>query len=223
MYKNKMNNIMDQTLFACLIFMTSLFFTIEIQHPYLDIELHSTPKNALEYDYNKLSPEKNITNISFISKEDLQYLKYYDSSDALFILRYSVIYQIPIVYLYRQDYIESKLGKRTINRRKYGMDVGFKQLNSEYLDYYVDKYYILNEPFDPMNHEHSIQVGCAYLRDLYEQFFCDWRLAFEAYNAGPTKVKSFNVPPISKQYAQCILNGYSKEYDLIEVSSRGMK
>lgn len=222
MYDERLTRLMDQVMLSCLVIMSILFFNIKIQKKFLDITLPPTPPPEIEYDYNIKAANLVIKNISFLSKKDLTYLKFYDPQDAIYIIKYSNQYHIPIVYLYRQDYLESKLGKYPIHIRENGMDLGFKQLNSKYLDYYVERYYELEEPFDPMNHEHSIQIGCAYLRDLYEQFFCDWKLAFQAYNAGPTRVKSFLVPPVTEEYAQCILNGYSPDLKYIEVAARGM-
>ena len=222
MYYRKLSRYMDETLFSCFVIMTILFLLINIEKEQLDIPLYPTPPLTIDFVYEIETVEEIIKNTYYLTKEDLKYLKFYDPEDAFLILKYSSDYNIPIVYLYRQDYIESKLGKRKISHRKDGCDLGFKQLNSEYLNYFIKKYYILDEPFDPMNNEHSIQVGCAYLKSMYHQFFNDWNLAFQAYNAGPTRVRSFNVPEISKEYARCILNGYSSDLKYIEAAARGM-
>lgn len=222
MYNKRLTNLMDQVMLSSLVVISILFFNIKIQKKVFDIKLYPTPPPEIDYEYNEMSANDMIKNISVLSKKDLTYLKFYDPEDAVFVAKYSTIYDIPIVYLYRQDYLESKLGKYPIHVRDNGMDLGFKQLNSKYLDYYVEKYFELDEPFDPMNHEHSIQIGCAYLKDLYKEFFCNWKLAFQAYNAGPTRVRSFSVPPITKEYAQCILNGYSPDLKYIEAAARGM-
>ena len=222
MYDKRLTHLMDQVLFSCFVLMTIWFLLIRIEKETFDIKLYPTPQPSIEYDYNLKKAEMMIKQISSLSKNDLKYLKYYQPEDAAYIIKYSTMYDIPIIYLYRQDYIESKLGKYSIHKRQHGLDMGFKQLNSKYLEFFVEKYFILDEPFDPMNNEHSIQVGCAYLKDLYEEFFCNWRLAFEAYNAGPTRVRSFIVPPATKEYAQCILTGYSEKYIYIEKAARGM-
>lgn len=222
MYQKRLTHLMDQTLFSCFVLITVLFLMVDIQKDFLNIPLYSTPRPDIEYDYNLDKAEEVIRNISVVRKDDLHYLSFYEPEDAVHIIKYSTMYDIPIIYLYRQDYLESKLGKYPRHQREHGLDIGFKQLNNRYIEYFVEKYFILEKPFDPMNNEHSIQVGCAYLKDLYEEFFCDWRLAFEAYNSGPTRVRSFSVPLAAKEYAQCILHGYSKDFTCIEVSARGI-
>lgn len=191
---------------------------------YLKINYFKNENNKIKADsfLNLPEIEKLVIETAVIDKIDLMYLNEYNPEDRIHIVKYSNKYDIPIIYLYRQDYIESKLGNDLFRNYKNNQDLGFKQLNSNYIAWFVKKYYELDEPFDPYNNEHSIQVGCAYLKDLYEEFFCNWRLAFEAYNAGPTKVKSFNVPPVSKEYAQCILNGYSSDFKFVEAAARGM-
>ena len=183
-------------------------------------ENKKTSKNIIKYTLKEI--EEMIKNVALISKNDLMYLNEYSPTDRIHIIKYSAKYNIPIVYLYRQDYIESKLGKDLFHNYKKYADIGFKQLNTKYLSWFVEKYYEIDEPFDPYNNEHSIQIGCAYLKDLYEQFFNDWRIAFEAYNAGPTRVRAFKVPEVSKEYALCILNGYSPDFIYIEAAARGM-
>lgn len=222
MYDKRLTHLMDQVLFSCFVLMTIFFLIIDTEDDPLQIDLPPTPQLSGDFSHNLEEAEFIIRNTVILSGEDLKYLRQYDPADALFILKYSQMYNIPILYLYRQDYLESKLGKYPINDRERGLDIGFKQLNSRYMDYYIEKYFILDEPFDPLNNEHSIQVGCAYLKDLYNEFFEDWRLAFQAYNAGPTRVRSFSVPPMTEEYAECILNGYSENLKYIEAAARGM-
>ena len=223
MHDKRLTNLMDQVLFSCLILMSTLFITVKVERSFLDVKLHYIQDSTLELKKEITTIKQTVLSMGILDKEDIKYLSYYEPEDAFIIFKYSTYYDIPIKFLYRQDYLESKLGKYPIGIRDNGIDIGFKQLNAQYLQYYVDKYYIIEEEFDPLNNEHSIQIGCAYLKDLYYTFFENWRLAFQAYNAGPTRVNNLNVPPITKEYAQCILTGYSEDFKYIKNAAKGIK
>lgn len=58
---------------------------------------------------------------------------------------------------------------------------------------------------DPYSLDQNVQGGVKLLSDLYGQFG-DWRLALEAYNAGPSRVTGGNVPQSSISYADAVLS-----------------
>lgn len=59
---------------------------------------------------------------------------------------------------------------------------------------------------NPYNLNENIQGGLTYLKQQYDRFG-SWDLALAAYNAGPTKVASGNIPQSTQSYVQDIL-GY---------------
>lgn len=65
--------------------------------------------------------------------------------------------------------VESSGNESAINYNRDGSyDVGLFQLNSKFLDYYVEKFWDTSTPFDPYNGEHSIILGSRYLAWLIE-------------------------------------------------------
>ena len=70
---------------------------------------------------------------------------------------------------------------------------------------------------DPYNLDQNVQGGVKLLSDLYGQFG-DWRLALEAYNAGPSRVNSGSVPSSSISYADAVLSASGIEQNPLNLT-----
>lgn len=120
-------------------------------------------------------------------------------------------YNIPTDYLVRQMFLESSFISDANRKETNGStSVGLLQLNSRYFDYFEERFYTwgpIDGSFDPYNIYHNVQVACAYIAHLYEQFKGDWMSVFMAYNAGPTRVIQGNVPNMTHDYASFVVTG----------------
>ncbi len=65
----------------------------------------------------------------------------------------------------------------------------------------------VNDPFDP---EQNIEGGVRYISDLTDKYRGDIEKALAAYNAGPARVDSGNIPDVSKRYVKNIMAIYRK-------------
>ena len=65
----------------------------------------------------------------------------------------------------------------------------------------------VNDPFDPVQ---NIEGGVRYISDLTDKYRGDIEKALAAYNAGPTKVDSGNIPEVSKRYVRNIMSIYRR-------------
>lgn len=65
----------------------------------------------------------------------------------------------------------------------------------------------VNDPFDP---EQNIEGGTRYISDLTDKYRGDVEKALAAYNAGPARVDSGNIPDVSKRYVKNIMAIYRK-------------
>ena len=65
----------------------------------------------------------------------------------------------------------------------------------------------VNDPFDPVQ---NIEGGVRYISDLTDKYRGDIEKALAAYNAGPTRVDSGNIPDVSKRYVKNIMAIYRK-------------
>ncbi len=65
----------------------------------------------------------------------------------------------------------------------------------------------VEDPFDPVQ---NIEGGVRYISDLTDKYRGDIEKALEAYNAGPARVDSGNIPEVSKRYARNIMAIYRK-------------
>ena len=65
----------------------------------------------------------------------------------------------------------------------------------------------VNDPFDP---EQNIEGGVRYISDLTDKYRGDIEKALAAYNAGPTRVDSGDIPEVSKRYVKNIMAIYRK-------------
>ena len=65
----------------------------------------------------------------------------------------------------------------------------------------------VNDPFDP---EQNIEGGVRYISDLTDKYRGDIEKALAAYNAGPARVDSGNIPEVSRRYVKNIMAIYRK-------------
>lgn len=65
----------------------------------------------------------------------------------------------------------------------------------------------VNDPFDPVQ---NIEGGVRYISDLTDKYRGDIEKALAAYNAGPARVDSGNIPEVSKRYVKNIMSIYRK-------------
>ena len=65
----------------------------------------------------------------------------------------------------------------------------------------------VNDPFDP---EQNIEGGVRYISDLTDKYRGDIEKALAAYNAGPARVDSGNIPEVSRRYVKNIMSIYRK-------------
>ncbi|MBQ7155555.1 MAG: lytic transglycosylase domain-containing protein [Synergistaceae bacterium] len=65
----------------------------------------------------------------------------------------------------------------------------------------------VTDPFDP---EQNIEGGVRYISDLTDKYRGDIEKALAAYNAGPARVDSGNIPEVSRRYVKNIMSIYRK-------------
>ena len=65
----------------------------------------------------------------------------------------------------------------------------------------------VNDAFDP---EQNIEGGVRYISDLTDKYRGDIEKALAAYNAGPARVDSGNIPEVSRRYVKNIMSIYRK-------------
>ncbi len=65
----------------------------------------------------------------------------------------------------------------------------------------------VDDPFDPVQ---NIEGGVRYISDLTDKYRGDIEKALAAYNAGPTRVDSGNIPDVSRRYVRNIMALYHK-------------
>ncbi len=65
----------------------------------------------------------------------------------------------------------------------------------------------VDDPFDPVQ---NIDGGTRYISDLTDKYRGDIEKALAAYNAGPARVDSGNIPEVSKRYVKNIMAIYRR-------------
>ena len=65
----------------------------------------------------------------------------------------------------------------------------------------------VNNPFDPAE---NIEGGARYISDLTDKYRGDVEKALAAYNAGPARVDSGNIPAVSNRYVKNVMAIYHK-------------
>lgn len=116
-------------------------------------------------------------------------------------------YNVPVGLLYNVVYHESRWKDHVISKRNTNgsRDIGLMQLNSDYLEYYVAKFFSGNK-FNPLNGFHSLEVGVKYLADLHNRLKGDWYKVAIAYNYGIGRVHHKRIPANVKVYAKRIVS-----------------
>ena len=65
----------------------------------------------------------------------------------------------------------------------------------------------IDDPFDPVQ---NIEGGVRYISDLTDKYKGDIEKALAAYNAGPSRVDSGNIPEVSRRYVRNIMSIYRR-------------
>ena len=65
----------------------------------------------------------------------------------------------------------------------------------------------VDDPFDPVQ---NIEGGVRYISDLTDKYRGDVEKALAAYNAGPARVDSGNIPEVSRRYVRNIMSIYHR-------------
>ena len=63
---------------------------------------------------------------------------------------------------------------------------------------------------DPFDAEQNIEGGVRYISDLTDKYRGDIEKALAAYNAGPARVDSGNIPEVSRRYVKNIMSIYRR-------------
>jgi len=89
-----------------------------------------------------------------------------------------------------------KLKRFCIKEKVLSEDKGIGQLNSKYVDVFVDKYWYEKEDFDVFNYEHNIKVSIRLYKDLRQRLHYPY-MATMAYNAGIGSVLRNEIPEVT--------------------------
>lgn len=115
---------------------------------------------------------------------------------------------VPIYHFCKMLEIESRFNPRCVSAQNPNgsYDYGIAQFNSAYIEDFAQRYDFEDfDPFDPMQ---SIQMATKHLSVLYKHTG-DWKLAFAAYNAGLSRIRSGKIPARTEHYIQYIFGGGS--------------
>ena len=83
-------------------------------------------------------------------------------------------------------------------------DLGLWQLNSRYVDSFVNNYWDSDEEFNVYNWAHNTYIAVRHLQWLANQFDNDYRKTITAYNAGISNVSRGTISPSSIAYQEQI-------------------
>jgi hypothetical protein len=137
-------------------------------------------------------------------EEERKYLNEYPEHLREFVEEICREYLVPIKYLYRLHFIESKLGTMNIRYESNGtMSLGYGQLNTGSMKYFQNRFNN-GRHFNPHNDRDNIRISAMYLRDLYERLDGDWIGSACAYNWGIGNFRSGKEVPL-----QCIEYGFT--------------
>jgi len=144
----------------------------------------------------------------WITCEDDYYLWRYPWEDREIIKNVCVEFDIPLKYLYRLHYIESKMNPNAVRYETNGsVSIGYSQLNSSNKAYFANKFNN-GHPINFYDKEQNIYIGAAYLKYLYTRLGNDWLGAFTAYNWGLGNYRAGKrIPNMTLDYAFTIYHG----------------
>ena len=123
-------------------------------------------------------------------------------------------YNIPYDIQFKIIFSESGWKSRMISgpNRNGTTDHGLGGINSDYVDYYEERFYdkeflkgFYNGPFDVMNPYVNLQLSFSYLRFLIDHFDGDLNKAVMSYNAGLNRIKRNDIPSRTVAYSKYIL------------------
>ena len=120
---------------------------------------------------------------------------------------------IPIMLAYKMIEVESNWKNSSSpnydkKHKLKSIDYGLLQINSknihQFIHWYKEKKRKVKS-YDPINNQYdNIHLGLAYLKDLHNQFG-NWGQSISAYNCGPSRVMSNNIPEKTKIYTKKII------------------
>lgn len=91
-------------------------------------------------------------------------------------------------------------------------DLGLMQLNPKYIPWFLDKFWDRDsEDFDVFNPRHNTIVACKYLRWISDSYNMNWLEVVQAYNCGPTRVLSGDIPQSTLTYSENVMRYFNSE------------
>lgn len=131
-----------------------------------------------------------------------------------FVYELCIHYRIPLDVFTAMAYVET--GWRNINsgpNSDGSYDIGIFQLNSRYLDYFVDKFWGEKERFDPYNPYHNMAIAAKYLYWLRENNK-NWQEAIISYNIGMYAFKNGMYIHSGRSYFFKVSRAMTKAYNM---------
>lgn len=166
-------------------------------------------------DDNTSQIKETLINDDFILQDmneiDVYYFSMIPEEYKSYVAEAYNLYQIPVYITYKQIDKESRWGLllgedghgKTNGNGSY--DIGLAQLNNRYIAEFSQKYWDLNEEFNPYDERHSIIMGASILRHLITYFDEDLQKGLSAYNCGATAVRENKIPVSTKEYVRHII------------------
>lgn len=173
----------------------------------LGFEGYSHPN--IEEGINNVPTSINVSDVWIKSEDDLYRWRIpYEYRGIIFNLREQ--FDIPVKYIYRMCYIESKFEKNAIRYENNGTySVGMLQINSSNFDYFSDKFNE-GESFDPFDPYMNLYIGVSYMKYLNDKLERDWIKTFAAYQWGIGNVlRGREFPDMVRDYSSTIYFGKS--------------
>lgn len=145
---------------------------------------------------NKLLIVLLLTLTSNCFANDSKFLSLYPVEDRSIIAEVSEEYGIPIKYLFRLHYLESKLDANAIRHENNGsVSIGYAQINDSNIKEFSDRFNN-GVTIDLFDKETNIRISAMYLKYLYTHFDENWINVFCAYNWGYGNMKSGKELPL---------------------------
>lgn len=195
--------IIAKQIIACSIFIILLFGSFFVGHVFTIRKIGETSfteSKTIEVPANWENPYKGLIKdeITFYIIEVCKSLKLNPN--------------LPIAILLQEN---SKQDPYAVNINNNGTtDNGLFQINSAYLLYFANLYWPFNKynadmSFDWSNWQHNSWVAIHLINDLYKDFDGNIEKTIMAYNAGASAVISGDIPKITLDYRDKVLNNYT--------------